>query len=397
MQQELKDKVRFLVGDADILEQMRETAGFEPFAPETVEFLDEFSKLLRGDADAGKYSDVQTFAFWCRKSSVLRMKENYGGSLKNRTGRGLAFHVAPSNIPMMFLFSMAVALLAGNSSIVRVSSREFEQSTAACRLLQKLLGDHPEEAGKIVILRYPHEEELTRYFSAVCDSRIIWGGDRSIGEIRKLPLPPHGIDLPFYDRFSFCVINSAEYLKYGKKQLLAENFYNDTYFTDQNACTSPQLVVWTKEGAAEARRQFWEELEKVVSRKYRFQDIQGVDKLAAACRYAVCHSDGKAFCTDKSLCRVEIGALHKDLKDFRCPGGYFYEYAAERLDEIAEVCTKECQTISYFGFDRQELLDVVKRNRCRGVDRIVPIGKTMDFGLQWDGFDFIYSLSKVIG
>ena len=34
--------------------------------------------------------------------------------------------------------------------------------------------------------------------------------------------------------------------------------------------------------------------------------------------------------------------------------------------------------------------------RPRGVDRIVPIGRTMDFSLMWDGYDLIRSMSRRI-
>lgn len=393
MQQELKSKIQFLTGNEKILNDIGSHTGYEPFAEEIVSFLDDFARCLRNDNKARQFSDIQTFAFWCRKASILKMKEEYT-NLQNRKGRGVTFHVAPSNIPVMFLFSLAASLLAGNSNVVRISSKEFMQAKEACRVLNNLLESNPYIACRIVIMRYPHDEGLNEYFSQMCDSRIIWGGNRSVNEIRKFPLFPHAIDLPFYDRFSFAVINSKAYMEEKEKLKLAEKFYNDTYFTDQNACTSPQLVVWVGKDSRQAREIFWSELEKMVQKKYTFQDIQGVEKLMAASRYAICYDDGILICKNRNLCRVEIKKLHEDLKEFRCPGGYFYEYVTDNIYEIQKVCVKECQTISYFGFEREEILKVVKS--CQGVDRIVPVGSTMDFGLKWDGFDFIYSLSKVI-
>ena len=394
MQQGLRNKIQFLTGNERILEGIGKQTGQKPFSEESLLFLDEFARCLRNNDMAKHFSDLQTFAFWCRKASVLRMKAEYEG-LENRRGRGVTFHVAPSNIPVMFLFSLAASLLAGNANIVRISSKEFVQAKIACEILNDLLKKMPDMSDRILIIRYPHDEELNAYFSKVCDSRIIWGGNHSVNEIRKFQLSPHGIDLPFYDRFSFAVIKGEAYIKYDKKRDLAERFYNDTYFTDQNACTSPQLVVWVGKESQQAREIFWDKLEEVVRDKYEFQDVQGVDKLTSASRYAIRYSDGYMCCKDNRLYRIEIAALHKDLKEYRCPGGYFFEYMADELSEITEVCTKECQTLSYFGFEREEILEVVER--CLGVDRIVPVGNTMDFGLKWDGFDFIYSLSKVIG
>ena len=35
-------------------------------------------------------------------------------------------------------------------------------------------------------------------------------------------------------------------------------------------------------------------------------------------------------------------------------------------------------------------------NNIVGVDRLVPIGRAFDIGPIWDGYDIIYSLSRII-
>ena len=32
----------------------------------------------------------------------------------------------------------------------------------------------------------------------------------------------------------------------------------------------------------------------------------------------------------------------------------------------------------------------------KGIDRVVPLGRTLDFSLNWDGYDLIYSMSRVL-
>lgn len=399
MQQEWQNKIQFLTASAEVLSNLEEVCGTTPFAEETVCFLDELSAALNHDPAARRYSDIVTFAFWCRKANILRLKKQYA-DLPDRRGRGLTFHIAPSNIPMMFAFSLAVSLLAGNANVMRLSSKEFPQTGIVCRHLNHLLDTrYKEMRERVVILTYPHDEQITEYFSGLCDNRIIWGGDRSVNEIRRFPLRPYAIDLPFYDRFSFAVVDVDSYLAETKKEALAKKFYDDTYLTDQNACTSPQLLVWLARDGDQvkvelAKKTFWSELQKIVDKKYGFQDVQAVDKLCALAGYAAAHPGGKAVYEDMTLVRVEIGELDPKLKDYRCPGGYFYEYFTNDLRRIRTVCTKECQTIAYFGVTREEILQAV--DGCRGVDRIVPIGNTMDFGLKWDGFDFIDSLTKII-
>ena len=40
----------------------------------------------------------------------------------------------------------------------------------------------------ITIIRYENEDDTTKYLSSICDLRVIWGGDKTIAEIRKFPI-----------------------------------------------------------------------------------------------------------------------------------------------------------------------------------------------------------------
>ena len=52
-------------------------------------------------------------------------------------------------------------------------------------------------------VKYDKSSKATDYFSSACDSRIIWGGDDTINQVRKSPLPARSTDIAFSDRFSF--------------------------------------------------------------------------------------------------------------------------------------------------------------------------------------------------
>lgn len=85
-----------------------------------------------------------------------------------------------------------------------------------------------------------------------------------------------------------------------------------------------------------------------------------------------------------------------NIDDFRCTGGYFSEYTAQSLDEIAPIVKNRYQTLAYYGYEKEELISFVRRNRIYGIDRIVPVGETSTFSLTWDGFDLIKTLSRKI-
>ena len=88
--------------------------------------------------------------------------------------------------------------------------------------------------------------------------------------------------------------------------------------------------------------------------------------------------------------------LPKNIHELRGNCGFFFEYEASCIDEISFMINNKYQTLTYFGFEKEFLADFVFKNNLRGIDRIVPIGNALDIGLDWDGFEIVSSLSRII-
>lgn len=225
--------VTYLVSTGEGALRMAETTPLPIFSDRVIAFLQELSRRLL--TRKMRSPDVATFAFWCRQASMLKEKERYA-HCENQRGRGLVFHIAPSNVPINFAFSMAAGLLAGNANIVRVPSKDFEQVTIVCDTISDLLANGFEDlASYLCLVRYPAGHVATGVFSSLCDVRVIWGGDHTIADIRRYPLKPRAADMTFADRFSLAVIDADAYLDTQKKQKIAADFFNDTYF-DRSKC-----------------------------------------------------------------------------------------------------------------------------------------------------------------
>ena len=394
--EELKG-IQYLTGSEDILAQMPEVNAREPFDQETEEFLNTLSRTLLSMPEAKLYPDVVTFAFWIRRSSVRKLKERFRteeGCV--RLGRGVAFHIAPSNVAVNYAYSFAAGFMTGNANIVRVPSKDFPQIEIINRAVRTALEQYPEMKPYICFVRYGREKRINDILSAMADTRIVWGGDQTIAELRKSPLGPRAAEVTFADRYSLAVIDSDAYMEEKNPERIAEDFYNDTYLTDQNACTSPRLVVWRGSQIAQAKERFWQLLLEKVQKKYEFQPIQGVNKLTNAYLAAAGHEGTHTlFCGDNRLVRVSLENLFEDLMDFRGDSGYFYEYDCQDIRELKVICDNtHCQTISYIG-KAESFLPLIK-NGIRGVDRIVPVGKTMDFDMIWDGYNLYERLTRTI-
>ena len=240
------------------------------------------------------------------------------------------------------------------------------------------------------------DKKINDYFSSICDVRIIWGGDDTIAELRKSAIATRAKEITFADRYSLAVIDADAYLREGNMERVALDFYNDTYLSDQNACKSPRVVVWLGQRVSEARELFWKELFKLVESKYHFQTIQGVDKLSqlyiSATQYGqVTIENGY----NNLLYRVNVDKLRPELMKYRGNSGYFYEYSCCDIMELGELCNDtHCQTVCVVG--ERTVIKPLLDSGIKGVDRVVPVGHTMDFDLLWDGYDLVEELTRKI-
>lgn len=392
MPQNFKD-LTFVVGTPETVEKMTTVPAMIPFDDRAIAFLNALSaKLLK----TGRlYSDVVTFAFWCRKAALLQEKSKYDSS-ELRLGRGIAFHSTPSNVPVNCAFSFATGLLAGNPNIVRLPAKPYAQVDLICAAVKEVLDEQPEMKSYVVFVKFPPVQEITDYFSSLCATRIVWGGDMTIAEMRKSSLPPRAKEITFADRHSILVLNADAVIAASDINKLAQDFYNDTFFSDQNACTSPRIVVWTGEQKAAAKEKFWSAVHKLVAEKYTLAPVQAVGKLTALYRAAVARKVQFKPCTDNLIYRVKVENLDNKLPDLKYNSGFFFEYDAENLAEIAPVCTNKCQTMTYYGIDKADIADFMRSVAPKGVDRAVPMGQSMNFTLVWDGYDLIRELSRTI-
>mgnify|MGYP000431143087 FL=1 len=389
------NNIEFLVGDMEVLQNMQNVPALPTFSNQAIAFLADLSRKLLKDVRTRQYVDVVSYAYWIRKASIENVRSKHL-DYHCRLGRGVAFHIAPSNVPVNFAVSMTSSLLAGNCTLIRVSNKQFPQVDIICEAMNKLLETvYANMKPYFCLIRYEHSDDITRELSAICDVRVIWGGNKTIETIRQAPIPPRAIEMAFADRHSIAIINSDEYLK-GDSKEIAKGFYTDTYYSDQNACSSPRLVVWMGNSINTAKERFWNELEVLVRNEYEMKAIQAVDKYTSVCMLGMKEKNQHLVSKDNYVVRVEVDTLKTDLMDYKNGGGYFFEYSANKLEEIEPILTKQCQTISVYGIDKDAVKQLVFDKGVRGVDRIVELGQTMGLEFIWDGYKMIESMSRFL-
>lgn len=391
--------MKILLGDGNINKKT-----LNPYDDIICNFFDTFSKQLNKEKKLKLYPDLITLAFWCRKKNILKLKKI---ALKDqqRFPLGVLFHITPSNIPTNFVYSLIFGLLNGNSNVVKVPSKNFDQVEIICRVMNKILSNKKFNLLKkmISIIQYSDNDKLTEYYSSNCDGRLIWGGDKSIKSIKQFETPLRARDIIFSDRYSFCVIDINSIIKCNTYELqrLSEKFFNDTYLVDQNACSSPHLVLWLgkkNKNYQIAKNIFWESLYKyIASKNYEIPEIASIDKYTKLCLDI---NNLNSFSNQKRygnlIYCIDLKDLDFNLDNFRGKWGYFYEYNISNLDEIINSTNSSFQTLTYYGISREKLNKFIHNNQIRGIDRVVPIGQALAMEIIWDGYDLNKTLTRII-
>lgn len=387
--------INYLVG-----KKIPNSKPFVPYDKLVCDFISSFSKELLKIKIIKNFPELRTLSFWCRKANLEIMKKN-NLSKFTRLGLGLLFHITPSNIPTNFIYSLMFGLLTGNSNIVKVPSKKFKEIEIICLVLNKILMNNKfkEIKERVLIVRYTDRDDFTKELSHRCDGRIIWGGDKTIQSIRKFNVKEKTQDFTFPDRYSFCIINTQKLPKINNKiyKNLAKKFYNDTFLVDQNACSSPHLIIWYGKNDLKKQNFFWKSVFEVSKEKYNLSERAAMEKYNELCNKLIESKNlrlSKKF--ENMIYTINIRKIFPGVENLRGKWGFFYEHNTTTFKDLSLIINHKYQTLTYYGFEKEFLRKFVLNNKLKGIDRIVPIGNALDIGLIWDGYDLNKSLTRII-
>jgi hypothetical protein len=371
-----------------------------PFDPAVLEMLGRLSKSLMKDTSAPPA--FIALGYWLRPAALAQYQREFAAGLPGKSiaaPRGVALHLPPTNVDTIFVYSWALSLLAGNANLVRLPSGDNPALDRLLGHIRAVLDASPLVAGNVFV-NYPSAGSTTAALSAVCDLRIIWGGDEKVLAVSALPMRPGGVTVPFPDRYSYAVFGVSAYLALedGARDQLADKAFNDVFLFDQMACSSSRIVFWL-EGAEPyeaAAKDFSARLAAAAEK--RTYDVAPATRMA---KFLFAHQ----VAIDLDLSAVDVAASTLTsiyLRDAAGAqrvtqgGGVLMHVAIKQLEEIGLFAIARDQTLTHFGVSL-ETLQTFARDLCgRGVDRIVPVGEALQFDRVWDGFDLLRSFSKLV-
>lgn len=370
-----------------------------PFSDSSFFVLEEFSRSLLKSTYARAVPQLVTLGFWLRKAAITELHNRFNGDGNQSTvkvPRGLAYHLPPANVDTLFIYSWALSFVVGNSNVIRVPSNP---SKVALWCLEELLSvlDKAQLDSSQIFCSYNHSSTIGKDISAVCDLRVIWGGDEKVRQVSLDPVKPDGLSIGFSDRKSLCLIKTEAYARCEESERLnlAEKFYNDLYWFDQLGCGSPRVVVWVGKGSPDTKL-FYELLSATIEEKgYRVEQHTDISKLVFANELV-----GKGIANRAQRCSSELTVLDSELHSAALEhvhgGGLLFQMSMDNLSDITSLVRQDLQTLTTFGFDKDEKIKLARELNGKGGYRIVPVGSALNFNSIWDGIDLLGHFSRQI-
>lgn len=388
----------------EVITSLNQTSVLKPFDSEALSFFQSLSKFMMKDIQFRQYPELIALAYWMRKSNIIGMKDAFEKEKQERylRARGTVLQFAPSNVDTIFIYSWVLSLLAGNRSVIRISRKQSEQTKLLIYALEHCLyfPENKEIAKKIVIVSYDHNDEITQFLSENCHVRVIWGGDSTVKAIRSVSLASLATEVVFPDRFSLSMFKASKILSLEDHEMkeFIHHFYNDSFWFGQMACSSPRLVVW--EGSQpciqEAQNRFWSQFDKYIVDHYRdYASATQVQKLATSYFYGI-EKEVTEVDYKPTFSRIEINRLTDQMREEHCGGGLFLEWKTDSILDLPSIIHDKDQTLAYFGFETEELIQLVDMLQNRGIDRIVPVGQALNFEEVWDGYRLLTYFTREI-
>jgi hypothetical protein len=368
------------------------------FNDHAINFFSDLSSELKKNKSVLKSPDLFFLMMWCTKKNLITNKEKYKLS-SLRIGRGIIFHICPSNVPLNFFYSFAYGLLSGNSNIVKLPSRDYLETNILISALKKIINrkKYLQIKKTNIFIKYEKDRHINDFFTSKSDVRIIWGGDNTIYDIRESKLNSKSYELTFPDRYSLSIINLEKLKKTNENDFkkIVKAFFYDTFTMKQQACNSPHFIFWTGKTNKELIKKFWISLANIAKQFSNFSSIDIIDKFNHICNQFLKIDNLQNYKNYNNFVYVVEFEGNK-IDNIRGLNGIFYQKYLNNIQELATYINNKCQTVTYFGFDKKILKNFIINSKNPGIDRIVPIGKSMNTNFIWDGFDMIKSLSRIV-
>lgn len=372
-----------------------------------IALLARLGKEIIKDPELGLMDGATYISLWLRADNLERLCDlNYGdrhradqflgvwpGTEMRCQPRGTSCHWLPNNVPVMSFFSLMLAVLSKNSSILKVSEINRPVLTT---VLEKLKGLEIERQGRrvegttivrsVCMLSFDSSSaEDNVMLSKAADVKVAWGSGEAVRAVAALPQKETCDTIIFGPKYSLAVLDQAFLAGKGLEDAL-KKLAQDTVLFDQTACSSPQVIVLER-GAVSAR-----ELAEALARGFeglspklrrtQMPERQCLEVINARGTYLL--SEDRDLIMSPDLGWTILLDKEEGLPE-PVQGRCLFVREVNDLNDVIVHITRKVQTIALCIHDRQKAMAFANGASAAGVDRFVMPGEMHDFTLPWDG------------
>lgn len=376
----------------------------QPFSNEMLYFFQNLSsELIEKSQKKGGLADALAFGYWLRPANLKKMQKHFTEISNETPGlrvpAGQVFHIAPSNVEVLFAYSWALSTLSGCHSIVKVSSKFSDLTRTIVQLINTTAESLGLERTWIFVSTPKENKRVLAKIIESSDTIVVWGGDHTVSSIREYRRKPTSTEVVFPDRESISVINTKEYLKCSdrEKTALATRLAKDISSFGQQACSSPRLLSWIGPTLPDVEiSNFHKLLSLAIENRGYFPTASEVNSRRVFLHRLALIEPGALDSTTYGNIQV-VNILGNINFRIAHPGNaLLLQTKHATLGELEKSLKVGDQTISHFGFGEKDWEGAILKWGPKAPNRIVPIGQSLDFHFIWDGHDLIQEFTRKV-
>ncbi|BCS33182.1 hypothetical protein TBR22_A24090 [Luteitalea sp. TBR-22] len=303
--------------------------------------------------------------------------------------RGTVAQWIAGNVPLLAMFSWALASVTGNRSILRLSTRQDDFVTPLLARLAALSEAGAEMARETLVVSFEREDlEAHVAMSRAADVRVAWGGLEAVEAIRDLPARWETETIVLGPRVSLAVVDPREVTD----RLLTRLAIDVIYF-DQLACSSPQwlFVRGTRAEAEHFTERLAVEFDKQTRAIPRHVLDYGETYRIHLDRTRVLLDGGTLFRDEQTRWTVSVVDRPQDL--VTCANRFLQVMPFDDFAQVHALIPENVQTaVTLLGPEDTETF--TEGAARRGVCRFPRPGEGSHFETPWDGIPLVSRLTR---
>lgn len=402
------DKERYAESFTELIRELEENRRVLFDCPdETIIYLlIQFGKEIIQEQSLVSIPGLSYLSLWLRKENLNALYQvNFGKKPGIRSSipvdsrsemihvpRGVVCHWIAGNIPLLGFFSLVLATLGKNASILKIHPSVYKYLNLLLQKLEQVTieieGVH--YTGKIITSSISlvsftgRNENMSRNFSLAADCRVIYGSDEAVQAISCLPHQVHTDTIVYGPKYSFAVFDK-EAVESRNFSSMLKGLAQDIVLYNQAACSSPHTIFFEKSliSIQDIGEQLKLALQSLPDRMfYPLDEGIALSVINTRARYLLDSSRDILIPDDLkwTICINDVISLEEPVQG-RC----VFLKGVPNIDQVLPLVTRKVQTVALGIVDQVRKERYVRELAYWGVDRVMAPGTMHEFTQPWDG------------